>query len=133
MFLSRNYCPSLPCWCLTPRGCVPSKVSIATIIPLTENLPKFLMLMECLQPVRDLYHERGAQSDVGETLLESRGETQGFFCNVFGCPTICRLTLLIQHPTEVPEQVARFFRIFFSLIKRPNGPLRHISVFYHYA
>lgn len=113
---------------------MPSKVSIATIVPLRENLPKFLMLMECLHsPVHDLYHERGAQFDVGEMLLGSRGETRGLFCNVFGCPTVCRLTLLIQHPTEVPEQVARFFRVFFSVIKRPTGSFRHISVFHHYA
>lgn len=41
------------------------------------------------------------------------GHKDFFFRTIFGCPTICRLTLLIQHPTEVAEQVAWFFRIFF--------------------
>lgn len=133
MFLSRNYCPSLPCWCLTPRGCTPSKVSIATIIPLTENLPKFLMLMECLQPVRDLYHERGAQSDVGETLLESRGETQGFFLQCFWLSHYLQIDTLDPAPDRSARASGQVFQDFFSLIKWPNGPLRHISVFYHYA
>lgn len=69
------------------------------------------MLLECLQPVYDICH-REEHGLMWERCFWKAGERHKDF--IF-------FQYLIQHPTEVPERVTWFFRIFFLSLSSLMG------------